>query len=149
MTVLHKITHTIASAVGTIVSAPECIKEVVSVMTVSHSQWGDISFPCFSLAKNIQKSPHEIAEEIADKIVSIVPEIISARADNGYVNMTLDNAFLFQVIDAVRSAGAVYGMAPTDTPFTYIVEYASPNTNKPLHLGHMRNIALGQALIAF
>src|SRR3989338_4560485 len=63
--------------------------------------------------------------------------------------MTVDNVFLFQVIDAVRSAGAVYGMAPTDTPFTYIVEYASPNTNKPLHLGHMRNIALGQALIAF
>ena len=149
MPVLDDIVRDISFATGDIIKNTDGIEEISRTMIMSPSQWGDISFPCFACAKKIHKNPHEVAQQIADHIAEKVPCIAVARADAGYVNITLDSAFLYQAIDAALQAGQSYGAPQTEKPLTYIVEYASPNTNKPLHLGHIRNIALGQALIAF
>ncbi|MBT7008253.1 MAG: arginine--tRNA ligase [Candidatus Jacksonbacteria bacterium] len=111
--------------------------------------WGDVSLPCFALAKILKKSPDEIAKTLAEKISDHVAVVLSARADGGFLNITLTNKALFaDVLTEVFEKKEEYGK-PQHPLGTYIVEYASPNTNKPLHLGHLRNIVIGQAGIQF
>ena len=99
--------------------------------------WGDVSLPCFALAKILKKSPDEIAKTLAEKISDHVAVVLSARADGGFLNITLTNKALFaDVLTEVFEKKEEYGK-PQHPLGTYIVEYASPNTNKPLHLGHL------------
>lgn len=111
--------------------------------------WGDVSFPCFALAKKVNKSPDEIAATLAAGIADSVDAVAKARADGGFLNITLTNSTLFKdVLDEIFEKKEAYGKTE-EKPGIYIIEYASPNTNKPLHLGHLRNIVLGQAGIQF
>jgi len=106
---------------------------------------GDIAFPCFTLAKQLGKSPVQIAQDIAGQIVS--DEIIhSAVATGPYINFFVQGAYLAQtVISSVLEQKENYGRS-TDKKQTIVIESPSPNTNKPLHLGHVRNMLLGNSL---
>lgn len=106
---------------------------------------GDFAFECFSLAKKIGKSPAEIAKNIADKIESD-GIIEKAEATGPYLNLKLTNASLSSVIKEVFEEKEKFGNSKIGYKEKVMVEYLSPNTNKPLHLGHARNSALGIAL---
>lgn len=107
---------------------------------------GDYSFPCFSLAKEKKKSPLVIAEEIADKFSKhgLTKEVSNVSFSGGYVNFFLDKKLLADsVLKNVKKKD--FGKLSLEKKKIGI-EYPSPNTNKPLHVGHLRNIAIGEAI---
>ncbi len=106
---------------------------------------GDFALPCFQFAKQLQKSPNIIAQEIADQL-SPTDHIAKIEALGPYVNITFhSNVVAKQVIQDVIDKGERYGAGETKNE-KMIVESPWPNTNKPLHLGHVRNMLLGNSL---
>lgn len=109
--------------------------------TPPNDEMGDFALPCFSLAKQLRKSPKLIAEDLADKFKEI-KEFSRVEAVSGYLNIFLDNDWIIkQVLE--QSLSKTYGQGHTSTKT--VLEYCSPNTNKPLHLGHLRNMAIGES----
>lgn len=109
---------------------------------------GDLGFGCFPLAKVLRRSPKEIAERLAEAI-ALPPPFREARAVGPYLNLFLDRgAFLERLCREVEAAGEGYGRAAEATGARIALEFSAPNTNKPQHLGHIRNNLVGMALAA-
>ena len=105
---------------------------------------GDYTVVVFPLLKASRKSPEATATELGEKIVASTPEIKSFNVIKGFLNLAIDSSFWaarFQEIVETEN----YGMAPASGR-TIMIEYSSPNTNKPLHLGHVRNNLLGYSV---
>jgi arginyl-tRNA synthetase len=97
---------------------------------------GDIAFACFPFAKELRMSPPLIASNIADKLThSAFSEVY---AEGGFVNIRLNSRWMVEHLDSFTTLPKVEKKIA--------IEYVSPNTNKPLHLGHMRNMALGESV---
>lgn len=110
-------------------------------------EYGDLSFPCFQLAKGMGRNPAEIATELAAKIGPT--ELISRiHAVGPYVNFVLNNeAFGAAVVHEVLAKKGRYGKGNTGKGKRVMVEYANLNTHKEVHVGHLRNLAVGQATV--
>ena len=109
------------------------------------SELGDYAFPCFTLSKKHKKNPNEIAKGLSQKIKTdnIIKEV---KATGPYLNFFVNKEKLSEdVLKKIFKENENYGIQPK-TNKTILVEYLGPNTNKPLHLGHVRNIALGYSL---
>jgi arginyl-tRNA synthetase len=107
---------------------------------------GDFACGCFPMAKQYRRSPKDIALKIAQNIPS--GEIIQkAEASGPYVNIRVSSAVLFGEIcsDIIKNEER-FCTRNANAKKRVMVEYLSPNTNKPLHLGHLRNGALGMAV---
>jgi len=107
---------------------------------------GHFAVGCFPLAKQFRKSPAHIAKQISD---TIIPDdvIEDANAAGPYINITLFADVLFgKICSHIINADTKYGDSAIGRGKRAMVEYLSPNTNKPLHLGHLRNGALGMAV---
>ncbi len=103
---------------------------------------GDYAFPCFPLARVLRKNPNTIAQELAAQLAG-APGIAEVRPVGGYLNFFVDRAELArQTVEAASAAD--YGRMSLGG--TVVVEYGSPNTNKPLHLGHVRNLSIGESV---
>jgi arginyl-tRNA synthetase len=110
---------------------------------------GDFTLPCFGLAKNLKISPADVAKRLAGFFLELHPsEVIEiARAAGPYLNIRIKNNILFEsVILEIESKKDHFGHSDSGGRKKVMVEYLSPNTNKPLHLGHARNGALGTAV---
>ena len=105
---------------------------------------GDYTVVVFPLLRASRKSPEATATELGEKIVASTPEIKSFNVIKGFLNLTVDASF-WAARFAEISAAEDYGMAPASGR-TIMIEYSSPNTNKPLHLGHIRNNLLGYSV---
>lgn len=100
------------------------------------------------LGKRVGKSPQEIAARIAAAIPNSQFPISKVEVLGGFVNVTVDaGAWFAQVLQDIAKQGAAYGTSQITPPEKIMVEYLSPNTNKPLHLGHLRNGVTGVATI--
>ncbi len=101
---------------------------------------GDYAFPCFLLAVVEKKSPLLIAEELKEK-VSLPFGISNTEAKAGYLNFFIDKKILID--DVLKNSGKnVVGKEKK----RIMIEFPSPNTNKPLHIGHLRNMAIGESI---
>jgi arginyl-tRNA synthetase len=109
-------------------------------------QLGHFAVGCFPLSKQLRKSPAEIAKVLA--AAASADEVIeSVTAAGPYLNFKLANRVFFgSAIETIFAGGEHYGSTPAGRNQRVMVEYLSPNTNKPLHLGHLRNAALGIAV---
>ncbi len=109
---------------------------------------GDFTLECFSLGRQFKKAPAEIAKIISEKLNVDKSDIIEkAEAAGPYVNIKIFSNSLFQsVCGEVVAKGESFGNFEGGKSQKIMVEYLSPNTNKPLHLGHVRNGSLGMAL---
>lgn len=110
------------------------------------TEMGHFAVGCFPLAKKFRKSPAAIAGNIVDHIR---PDdlIADVRAAGPYVNLKLNgNAFFGDLCRYIISEDTRYGASGMGQGKRAMVEYLAPNTNKPLHLGHLRNGALGMAV---
>lgn len=107
---------------------------------------GDLAFPCFSLSKELRKNPAEIAKELAGKLKSTIYfEKISALGP--YVNFFVNKQKLAeQVIPIIFKENERYGRGKKKKE-KIMVEHSGPNTHKGFHIGHLRNTALGDALV--
>ena len=107
---------------------------------------GHLAVGCFPLAKQFRKSPAEIAGNIVDHLQpdDVIAEVGAAGP---YINLKISGNILFgQVCNHIISRDHAYGGSDMGRGRRAMVEYLAPNTNKPLHLGHLRNGALGMAV---
>ena len=104
---------------------------------------GNITLVVFPFVKIARKAPAQVAAEIGEELVK--SEIVAKyNAVQGFLNLVIDDAFWIKQLEAI-DADAYYGKQP-DRHQLMMVEYSSPNTNKPLHLGHVRNNLLGYSI---
>lgn len=107
---------------------------------------GDYSFTCFHLAKELKKSPNQIAEELAKQIKKS-DFLEDIKAVGGYVNFFIKKKFLLKkVFENIEKQGENYGKNENGKRQNIMVEFSAPNTNKPMHLGHIRTNLLGDVL---
>jgi len=107
---------------------------------------GHFAVGCFPLAKQFRKSPAEIAKKLAENMAA--DDVLQKAVATGpYLNLTVSPAVLFgDICSEIISADNSYGESSAGRGKRVMVEYLSPNTNKPLHLGHLRNGALGMSV---
>lgn len=111
-----------------------------------NAELGHFAVGCFPLAKQFRKSPAEIAAKIVEHIPA--DQFISQISAAGpYINLRIESNLLFgDVCRDITARDAGYGTSGMGQGRRAMVEYLAPNTNKPLHLGHLRNGSLGMAL---
>ena len=102
---------------------------------------GDVTLVVFPLLRTSRKAPEATAQEIGEWLSANVPEVASFNVVKGFLNVKLSASYWAGVLAAVASDPG-FGQLPS-TGKTVMVEFSSPNTNKPLHLGHVRNNLLG------
>lgn len=105
---------------------------------------GDYTLVTFPLLRRSRKSPEATATELGSYMKEHNPEISSFNVVKGFLNLVLDGSFWADRFDEL-AAQENYGCQPS-TGRTVMIEYSSPNTNKPLHLGHIRNNLLGYSV---
>ena len=105
---------------------------------------GDYTLVVFPLLKTSHKSPVDTGNAIGGWLVENCPEISAFNAVQGFLNLSLSNVYWRETLDAVHTDGT-FGQLPS-TGRRIMVEFSSPNTNKPLHLGHVRNNLLGASI---
>jgi len=107
---------------------------------------GDLALGCHGLGKETRRDPQELAATIATALAGD-PRVAGANAANGYCNVLLARPFLFALAAGeVAREGERLGRDPALAVEKWLVEYSGPNTNKPLHIGHLRNTILGFAM---
>lgn len=102
---------------------------------------GDVTAVMFPLLKVSRKSPEATGEEVGKYLLENVPEVSAYNVVKGFLNITLSPEYWENVFREIVSDPSFGTLPPTGR--TVMVEFSSPNTNKPLHLGHIRNILLG------
>ena len=113
---------------------------------------GDLAVTVFPVAKALRRPPQDVAAEWAERLTEApgLPgglALESARAAGGFINLRFrSDALMSAVCSAVASEGDAFGAISTGAGRRAMVEYSSPNTNKPLHLGHVRNNVIGMSL---
>ena len=106
---------------------------------------GDITLVVFPLAGIIRKSPEIGANEIGEYLLQYVEEITGFNVVKGFLNLVISDLYWLTKFNPVLKEQH-FGFSKPDSKHEIMVEYSSPNTNKPLHLGHLRNNFLGYAV---
>ena len=109
---------------------------------------GDIGFPMFSFSKILRKGPPQIAKVVAESIKDVSGTV---EAQGPYINVRLDRSktskvILEEIFKNKTADNFAFARPGTKTGRKVMVEFSSPNTNKPLHLGHLRNNVLGESV---
>lgn len=107
---------------------------------------GDFTVVLFGAAKSLKKSPEVLGQEIGTALLAEKPELFkSFNVIKGFLNLALTDTFWLEFFrDAVNIAD--FGFKQQESEKPVLIEFSSPNTNKPLHLGHIRNNLLGHSL---
>jgi len=117
----------------------------ISLAPSPNPEMGDLGFPCFPFAKIARKAPNAIAEELASAMEpdGLVDAIVAVGP---YVNFRFNPAAVATiVVQEALAEGFGSGGLPADQRHHWMIEYSAPNTNKPQHLGHVRNNVIGYA----
>lgn len=103
---------------------------------------GDLTVVVFPFTRYSRKSPEETAKELGEYLKQNIEEVETYNVIKGFLNVVISSAYWIEVLNDVAKEDK-YGYAKEPSGKTYMIEYSSPNTNKPLHLGHIRNNFLG------
>ncbi|MBO4957176.1 MULTISPECIES: arginine--tRNA ligase [Butyricimonas] len=103
---------------------------------------GDLTVVVFPFTRYSRKSPEETAKELGEYLKQNIEEVETYNVIKGFLNVVISSAYWIEVLNDVAKEEK-YGYAKEPSGKTYMIEYSSPNTNKPLHLGHIRNNFLG------
>lgn len=113
--------------------------------TPPSSELGDLAFPMFAFARVFRKSPAAIAEAVASRLSD--RELGEAAVAGPYINVSYPRSGVTAaVVTSCLDAGEEYGRNDSLAGSRVTIEFSSPNTNKPLHMGHLRNDALGESV---
>lgn len=106
---------------------------------------GDYTLVLFTLLKPLRKSPDGLGQELGEALISAHPDLFTAfNVIKGFLNLTIADSYWFEMAKN-HSENTCFGLHPKNGK-KVMVEYSSPNTNKPLHLGHLRNNFLGWSI---
>lgn len=118
----------------------------ISLEIPPNPEFGDYAFPCFELAKKIKKNPNDIAQDLAKKF-EVSDMVKKVEVKGPYLNFFVNKGkFSEDVLKEVLKNKDDYGRKKKKKKEIVLVESPGPNTNKPLHLGHLRNMSLGISL---
>ena len=107
---------------------------------------GDITMVVFPLVKALKGNPVEIGNQIGNYLVANVNEVTKFNVVGGFLNIVISDAFYVDFFNSIKN-NETFGFVPSkEGEKAVMVEYSSPNTNKPLHLGHIRNNLLGYSV---
>ena len=121
-------------------------EKLIQVQTTRKDFTGDKTIVVFPFLRISRKSAEQTAEEIGSFLVNHVHEIAGYNVVKGFLNLTLDNSFWISELNEA-AADDHWGFKEVDDQSEMVmIEYSSPNTNKPLHLGHIRNNLLGYSI---
>ncbi len=125
-------------------------RAAIAIAATPENMEGDRGFPVFRLSKAMRKKPNLIAQDVAAELerrAADVPIVARVIAAGPYVNVALDpHALAALAIDEALTSGATFGKAEADSGVHVAIEFSAPNTNKPQHLGHVRNNLIGQSV---
>ena len=105
---------------------------------------GDITIVVFPMLRYKKGNPAQIGESLGGYLVENVKEVIACNVVKGFLNLVIDDSVYLQSFNAIYTQGN-FGFS-SKSKDVVMVEYSSPNTNKPLHLGHVRNNLLGYSV---
>jgi len=121
--------------------------KMVQVQETKREIAGDKTVVIFPLLRFSKKTPEATAEDLGGYLVSHVDALESYSVVKGFLNLTISQHYWMSLLQDALMQGENYGKKPVDANSpTVMVEYSSPNTNKPLHLGHVRNNLLGYSI---
>ena len=107
---------------------------------------GDITLVVFSLLRHIKANPVALGEAIGEYLVKTAAHVTAFNVVKGFLNLSIEDRFYAQQLKEIQSTSNFGHVAIEPEKGVALVEYSSPNTNKPLHLGHIRNNLLGYSV---
>ncbi len=125
----------------------ENVQELIVIEDTKKDFEGDLTLVVFSLLKLSKKSPEQTAELIGNRLIEKQPYFEDFNVVKGFLNLKIKQNYWLTFFKSWLSEDD-YGFVSKPTGELYMVEYSSPNTNKPLHLGHLRNIFLGDSVVS-
>lgn len=124
----------------------EVPEKMVQIQKTKKEFEGHLTLVVFPFLKMSRKGPEQTAQEIGEYLKANEPAVATFNVIKGFLNLTIASATWIQLLNEIQ-ADEQYGLVKaTETSPLVMIEYSSPNTNKPLHLGHVRNNLLGNAL---
>ena len=124
----------------------EVPEKMVQIQKTKKEFEGHLTLVVFPFLKMSRKGPEQTAQEIGEYLKANEPAVASFNVIKGFLNLTIASATWIQLLNEIQ-ADEQYGFVKaTEASPLVMIEYSSPNTNKPLHLGHVRNNLLGNAL---
>ena len=106
---------------------------------------GDITVVVFPMLRHLKGNPVQIGNQIGEHLEKEVEEVSSFNVVKGFLNLVINEAFYLDFFNSIKSTSD-FGFTKAEDVGAIMVEYSSPNTNKPLHLGHIRNNLLGYSV---
>ena len=107
---------------------------------------GDITMVIFPLLKVVKSNPVELGNKIGNYLVENLDEVSRFNVVSGFLNIVISDAYYLNFFNGIKSNEQYGFVTPNPEDKAIMVEYSSPNTNKPLHLGHVRNNLLGYSV---
>ena len=145
MKIEQQLTEAVIQAVKSLYDADVTAQQVVLQKTKKEFE-GHLTLVVFPFAKISRKKPADTAQQIGEWVAANTRLIAGFNAVNGFLNVVIAPAVWVGLLNDVHACSD-YGIThPTESSPLVMIEYSSPNTNKPLHLGHVRNNLLGWAL---
>ncbi|MDR9456440.1 MAG: arginine--tRNA ligase [Salegentibacter sp.] len=131
----------------------EAVKQLYEV-EINHTEFqptrkdfeGDITLVVFPMLKQVKTNPAKLGEDIGNYLQENVGEVARFNVVQGFLNIVLSDAYYLDFFNEVKDRKDFGVIPPSEDAKGIMVEYSSPNTNKPLHLGHIRNILLGYSV---
>tara|TARA_B100001057_G_scaffold496969_1_gene599865 strand:- start:248 stop:2023 length:1776 start_codon:yes stop_codon:yes gene_type:complete len=106
---------------------------------------GDITVVTFPMLRQVKMSPIVLGEQLGQYLVENSEEVVGFNVVKGFLNLVLSDIYYIEIFRTLNS-DSNYGFSSPGTKGAVMVEYSSPNTNKPLHLGHIRNNLMGYSV---
>src|SRR3954466_973021 len=137
MSLINKIKEASAEAITSIYKLPIFADDILVNQTKPEFE-GDYTVVLFALVKNLKLSPEPLGKEIGDFLVQNHKDFFTGyNVIKGFLNLSVADHYFTDFLSGAYAKAGTADFSPTKRKV--IVEYSSPNTNKPLHLGHLRN----------
>ena len=139
----------ISKAAGEAVKAlygMEATEKMLQLQKTRSEFEGNLTLVVFPFVKAAKKSPEQTAQEIGEYLVKNCPAVEKFNVVKGFLNLSIGDGAWIELLKAIDQDGHFGTKQATDESPLVMIEYSSPNTNKPLHLGHVRNNLLGWSL---
>jgi len=143
MSLSNILTPSIEKAIQTLF---EVTIDKVEFQTTRKEFEGDITMVIFPLLKLVKSNPVELGNKIGNYLVENVPEVARFNVVSGFLNIVISDSYYLNFFNDIKEDIQFGFVTPSANEKAVMVEYSSPNTNKPLHLGHVRNNLLGYSV---
>ena len=143
MSLQHILTPSIAKAIQSLFGVTV---DKIEFQATRKEFEGDITMVIFPLLKLVKSNPVELGNQIGNYLVENVAEVARFNVVSGFLNIVISDSYYLNFFNGIKDDVQYGFVTPNPSDKAVMVEYSSPNTNKPLHLGHVRNNLLGYSV---